>query len=323
MSTITSLQALDFERRLNTLENNVGITIARKRNNQNSKTSNSNDSIDDRLAKIKRDLEGKIASAASEATTSSSNTNTNTSTTKTSFSSSQYQQQRQQQQQSWKEIQKLLKELDPGIALTHQQQPLLYKRQQVLAVSDELTKDFGELDTILKLLLSGTKVDGAAAAEEGADNENPSTPKGKQQGITSTKKGQSSSSSPQKSKQQQQQQQAKKDLEIKKQQHQQQQQSDATTQRSSSSGGQITLRLDQVLQAPILTPSRISAQPAEQKRVEDLRQTFLELNERTKKLHATLRHFLECYHVATMAVSEKIILADERISSAAAAKQNN
>jgi len=343
MSTITSLQALDFERRLNALETNVGITIvARKRNanananvntNENNNyannTNNKFESIDDRLAKIKLDLERKIAKAASEATTGTSTVSTTSSIGNNindinvnSVNSNNNQ--RQQSQQSWKEIQKLLRELDPGIALTHQQQPLLYKRQQVLAVSDELANDFSELDVILKLLMSGTRVDGAAAAEaEGGGNDtnaggaHTSHPKLFPKGQASS----SSSSSPQKSKQQQQQQQAKKDLEkkLKKQQQQQQQQqnnSDATTTHRSSG---TTLRLDQVLQAPILVPAPTAQQRSAQKRVADLQQTLVALNGRTKALQATLQHFLECYHVATMAVSEKIILADENITAAMAA----
>lgn len=52
------------------------------------------------------------------------------------------------------ESQTLLRELDPGAGLTHQQQPLLYKRQEVLAASDSLTKDMSELSQILHLLLT-------------------------------------------------------------------------------------------------------------------------------------------------------------------------
>ena len=318
MSTITSLQALDFERRLNALENNVGITIARKRNNENNNNNDKFESIDDRMAKIKLDLERKFARAASEATgTSPSTGNTIGNNNTNTLNSAVVVHQRQQSQQSWKEIQKLLRDLDPGIALTHQQQPLLYKRQQVLAVSDELANDFSELDGILKLLMSGTRVDGAADARGGAGDTAPHNsrkiPKGG--GPTSSS---SSSSSPQKSKQQQQQQQAKKDLEQKLKQQQQQQQQppyDTTTVASHRSSGD-TLRLDQVLRAPILTPA--AQPPAEQKRVADLQHVLRGLGERTDALGARLRHFLECYHVATMAVSEKIVLADERITAFAA-----
>jgi len=52
----------------------------------------------------------------------------------------------------WKESLALLDELHPGLGLTHQQQPLLYKRQHVLAASDSLGNDMGELAKLLPLL---------------------------------------------------------------------------------------------------------------------------------------------------------------------------
>lgn len=55
----------------------------------------------------------------------------------------------------WKESMDLLRELDPGPGLTHQQQPLLYKRQEVLAAAETLEKDMGELAKILHLLSQG------------------------------------------------------------------------------------------------------------------------------------------------------------------------
>ena len=56
--------------------------------------------------------------------------------------------------ETWQESQKLFRELDPGMALTHQQQPLLYRRQEVLAASDSLQTDMEELGKILHLLLT-------------------------------------------------------------------------------------------------------------------------------------------------------------------------
>ncbi len=55
----------------------------------------------------------------------------------------------------WKESLDLLWELDPGPGLTHQQQPLLYKCQEVLAVSDTLQRDMGEVAKIMHLLSQG------------------------------------------------------------------------------------------------------------------------------------------------------------------------
>jgi hypothetical protein len=56
----------------------------------------------------------------------------------------------------WNESLKLIKELDPDIALTYQQQPLLYKRQQLLAAATLLKQDMQQLDVILKLLTTET-----------------------------------------------------------------------------------------------------------------------------------------------------------------------
>jgi hypothetical protein len=55
---------------------------------------------------------------------------------------------------TWQESDKLFRELDPGIALTHQQQPLLYRRQEVLASADTMQNDMEELRKILHLLLT-------------------------------------------------------------------------------------------------------------------------------------------------------------------------
>ena len=57
--------------------------------------------------------------------------------------------------ETWAEIQNLLTELDPGMALTHQQQPLLYRRQEVLAAAPTLEEDMRELSTMMHLLKQG------------------------------------------------------------------------------------------------------------------------------------------------------------------------
>lgn len=56
--------------------------------------------------------------------------------------------------ETWKESQKLFRELNPGMALTHQQQPLLYRRQEVLAASGSLKQDMDELGKILHLVMT-------------------------------------------------------------------------------------------------------------------------------------------------------------------------
>lgn len=67
----------------------------------------------------------------------------------------------------WKESRGLLKDLDPGMGLTHQQQPLLYKRQEVLAAASSLQTDMGEMSKILHLLMTSQPQNAARAA--GAD----------------------------------------------------------------------------------------------------------------------------------------------------------
>eukprot|EP00980_Cylindrotheca_fusiformis_P002268 scaffold523_cov101-Cylindrotheca_fusiformis.AAC.6 len=54
--------------------------------------------------------------------------------------------------ETWQESQILFRELDPGMALTHQQQPLLYRRQEVLAGATNLDHDMRELSKVLHLL---------------------------------------------------------------------------------------------------------------------------------------------------------------------------
>lgn len=61
-------------------------------------------------------------------------------------------------QQLWQESDKLMMELDPGSALTHQQQiaaPLLYRRQQVLASADMMQQNMQKVHEILTLVSIG------------------------------------------------------------------------------------------------------------------------------------------------------------------------
>jgi hypothetical protein len=60
--------------------------------------------------------------------------------------------------EAWVESLQRVEELDPGTALTHQQQiaaPLLYRRQEVLANAGDLAGDLDRLSTIVSLLLIG------------------------------------------------------------------------------------------------------------------------------------------------------------------------
>lgn len=60
--------------------------------------------------------------------------------------------------QLWDESDKLMRELNPGSALTHQQQiaaPILYRRQEVLASSESLHRNMQQVMEILTLLSIG------------------------------------------------------------------------------------------------------------------------------------------------------------------------
>ena len=59
-------------------------------------------------------------------------------------------------QTTWSESDKLMEELDPGTALTHQQQiaaPILYRRQEILASKATLKRSMDEVAEMLNLLL--------------------------------------------------------------------------------------------------------------------------------------------------------------------------
>ena len=134
---------------------------------------------------------------------------------------------------TWQESEKLFQELNPGMALTHQQQPLLYRRQEILASADALRTDMEELRKILHLLL---------------------------------------------------------------------------TSQPAISG---PLREDHVTQAPIITQLSISYE--DERRLDALRLTLQDLQNRTQKLMRKMDQTLECYHTIMTAASEKIVLADETI----------
>jgi Dynactin subunit p22 len=58
----------------------------------------------------------------------------------------------------WSESDKLIQELQPHTGFTYQElstrnDPIIYRRQQVLACADDLKRDFAQLNTIMNLLL--------------------------------------------------------------------------------------------------------------------------------------------------------------------------
>jgi len=59
-------------------------------------------------------------------------------------------------QTTWEESDKLMEELDPGTALTHQQQiaaPILYRRQEILASAATLKRNMDQVSEMLNMLL--------------------------------------------------------------------------------------------------------------------------------------------------------------------------
>jgi hypothetical protein len=183
-------------------------------------------------------LEAKLG-VSSSSSSSSIQTQNDMSSRLDAVQSSMESQTTSQFRDTWNESQKLFVDLDPGVGLTHQQQPLLYRRQEVLAAAPSLDKDMQEMHTILHLLL--------------------------------------------------------------------------TSQPANANNKGTSLREDQVTQAPILTSMQVS--PEDQRRLDTLRLTMEDLDDRTKKVMGKMDHVLECYHAVMTAASEKCILADEAISA--------
>ena len=99
-------------------------------------------------------LEAKLGLRRSNTDTSSNSTTADISTRLNGIQAAMDKHATPQFKTTWNESQTLLRELDPGAGLTHQQQPLLYKRQEVLAASESLKSDMNELSQVLHLLLT-------------------------------------------------------------------------------------------------------------------------------------------------------------------------
>jgi hypothetical protein len=143
-TTTFSSPSSSLEARLSALEQQVG-TISGGGGGSGSLSTATTPTPTPTTTTLTSRLDGLQASATSVLSQSSnSNSNSNTHTTPTPTL-----------RDTWKESLKLLEDLDPGMALTHQQQPLLYKRQQVLAAATSLETDFGELRKLQHALLGG------------------------------------------------------------------------------------------------------------------------------------------------------------------------
>jgi len=268
---ITDRQANDLDKRLTILEARVGLAQF---------CDKPLETVDERLANIKLELNRKLA-----------NNNASTPRSKLAAAGNKNTSTLHDNQQNWTQINKLLKELDPGIGLTHQQQPLLYKRQQVLASSDELQVNFKELNKMLALLTKATRGD----ATNNGVGEQTSEDKKLKGGSQKTKKDDKGSD--------------------KKDETQDKTKAAASTTKSTSSTQE--LREDQVTQAPILT-EHYAISPAEEARVNALRIKLKDLLDRSTKLQKDMHHYLECYFTAVTACSQKLVRADEKIATMAA-----
>jgi hypothetical protein len=85
--------------------------------------------------------------------------------------------------EAWVESLQRVEELDPGTALTHQQQiaaPLLYRRQEVLANAGDLAADLDRLSTIVSLLLIGQGGGGGGGGGGGLERGGATPAKNKQ-----------------------------------------------------------------------------------------------------------------------------------------------
>jgi uncharacterized protein YjcR len=141
--------------------------------------------------------------------------------------------------QLWKESEKLFEELDPGTALTHQQQivaPILYRKQELLALADDFHNQMRAVEQISQFLL--------------LNHSKPPT-----------------------------------------------------------EGEQWTE--DQVLQAPILTIGADSHEKDYQQRLEALVESILDVRKRTEASSSRLDRMLDNYQDLVVALSEKMLLADE------------
>lgn len=176
----------------------------------------------------------------------------------------------------WKESEALLRDLDPGSALTYQlsawtttgpsssssstltstsfQQPILYRRQEILGAAESLQHDMELLKQALQLLQ-----------------------------IASTTTSSSSSSS----------------------------HTAATTTTSASSTPPL-LREEQVTQAPILVNIPSMSQDDWQ-RLERMQAQLMELQQRCVQAQRRIQRLVEQYHTIILAVSEKLVLADEQL----------
>ena len=278
--------ASDLNRRLALLEARVGMVGGPNQNSKHMEVT----TIPQRLVTVRREYEQKIAAAAS----ASGGTTDGATTAKLMM-----------------ECIKMLQELDPEIALTHQQQPLLYKRQQVLAASSELKANFHHLDVMLQLLLTGTR---------------PAVPQNNRAGLGSTGDGggetfsgnklKTASSDPKEGNTSDPHKESEHKVKQKQQDEELQRQKRMAAGGNSGAGAATALRVEEIAQAPILTEYYGTVlSPHEQAKLAAVQHQIGQLQLRSTALQSNYHEILECYNTTMNAVSKKMILVNEQITA--------
>jgi hypothetical protein len=193
--------------------------------------------------------------------------------------------------ETWLESDRLFAELDPGTALTHQQQPnapmapILYRRQQVLCSADLLRQNMRLVSHILNLLLIGQGGRGSGSSAHSSlpntanTTASSSTIKSSSTRAASAVGGTAGTSNSQQQNQQQQQQQLS------------------------------LITEEQVVQAPIL----LCNTEIDPERLTKVETAALELQRRVKHVAARLDRLLTSYHSVVTIFSEHVVFLEEQV----------
>jgi len=207
---------------------------------------------------------------------------------------------------SWMESCTLLKELDPGEGLTYQQQPLLYKRQELLAVAPQLKQDFQHLSTLIGLLhttpSSAASGIGGGGIYQGQQRTMGGTMTTTGDGSSGTGGKPPSNRPPPSS-----------STSALSSSHHRHTSSVSSAGSSGSTSYPTPLTEDVITQASVLTTTTFQISMEDQRRLDTLKIQMEDLNQRTQKVMIQFHQMLEIYHVIMTAASEKCILFDETL----------
>jgi hypothetical protein len=90
--------------------------------------------------------------------------------------------------------------------------------------------------------------------------------------------------------------------------------SNSSSSNKGASSSVPAIRLDQVIQAPIVASPHYTQSPHDLERLDTLRLVIQDLTNRITALKNNLQHLLEAYHTCMTAMSEKCILAEEKVN---------